>query len=172
MEKTTDLIDMVIRRIGSAVIWLVLITVFLQFFVVIFRYVFGINSIEAQETITILHGLIFMIAAAYVLQLDKHVRVDIFYAGCSVRTKSMINMLGALLFLMPMAFIIWYYSWPYVGESWQILEGSPDTGLRVRYLQKSAILVFAALMGLQGISILLRGILNLMFAEQTTSRER
>ncbi len=168
MEKTADLIDFVIRRIGSAVIWLVLITVFLQFFVVIFRYVFGINSIEVQETITILHGLIFMIAAAYVLQIDRHVRVDIFYAGRSVSTKSMINMLGALLFLLPMAFIIWYYSWHYVGESWQILEGSPDTGLQVRYLQKSAILVFAMLLGLQGISILLRGLLCISAGQKSS----
>lgn len=162
MQRLADLIDLVIRRIGSAVIWLVLIMVFLQFFVVIFRYVFGVNSIEAQESITILHGLIFMIAAAYVLQLDKHVRVDIFYADRSLRTKNAINMLGAILFLIPMAFIIWNYSWPYVGESWLIFEGSPDAGgLRVRYLQKSAILVFAALMALQGISILLRGLLGI-----------
>ncbi len=162
MEKTAELIDLVIRRIGSAVNWLVLIMVFLQFFVVIFRYVFGVNSIEAQESITILHGLIFMIAAAYVLQLDKHVRVDIFFTDRSLLTKNVINMLGSILFLIPMSIIIWNYSWPYVGESWLIFEGSPDAGgLQVRYLQKSAILVFAALMGLQGISILLRGLLEI-----------
>lgn len=162
MQRLADLIDLVVRRIGNAVVWLVLIMVFLQFFVVVFRYVFGLNSIEIQESIIILHGLIFMIAAAYVLQIDKHVRVDIFYADRSSRTKTIINMLGAILFLIPMTLIIWNYSWPYVGESWSIFEGSADAGgLRVRYLQKSAILVFAALMALQGISILLRGLLGI-----------
>ncbi len=161
MQRLADLIDLVIRRIGSAVIWLVLIVVYLQFFVVVFRYVFGVNSIEAQESITILHGLIFMLAAAYVLQIDKHVRVDIFYASFSTRGKTITNMLGAVFLLLPMTLIIWNYSWPYVVESWSIFEGSPDaSGLRVRYLQKSAILMLALLMGLQGISILLRGYMD------------
>ena len=162
MRRLADLIDLVTRLIGKAAIWLVLIVVFLQFFVVIFRYVFGVNSIEAQELITILHGLIFMMAAAYVLQIDKHVRVDVFYASLSMRGKAIVNMFGATFLLLPMALIIWTYSWPYVGESWLIFEGSPDaSGLRVRYLQKSAILVFALLMGLQGISIILRRLVDI-----------
>jgi trk system potassium uptake protein TrkH len=63
MLRFADLIDLVISRIASATLWLVMLVVFLQFFVVIFRYVLGINSIEAQESISILHGLVFMIAA-------------------------------------------------------------------------------------------------------------
>ena len=162
MQRLADLIDLVVRWIGSAVAWLVLSVVLLQFFVVIFRYVFGVNSIEAQELITILHGLIFMLAAAHVLQVDKHVRVDIFYASLSMRGKAIVNMFGAAFLLLPMALIIWDYSWPYVGESWLIFEGSPDArGLRVRYLQKSAILVFALLMGLQGLSIVLHRLLDI-----------
>lgn len=162
MQSLADLIDLVIRRIGSAAIWLVLIVVFLQFFVVIFRYVFGVNYIEMQESITILHGLIFMIAAAYVLQIDKHVRVDIFYAGRSDWGKTIINMFGGIFLLIPMALIVWAYSWPYVIESWLIFEGSPDaSGLQVRYIQKSAILLFAMLLGLQGISLLLRGFVSI-----------
>jgi TRAP-type mannitol/chloroaromatic compound transport system permease small subunit len=162
MQRLADQIDLVVLRIGNIAIWLVLLVVFLQFFVVVFRYVFGVNSIEVQELITILHGLIFMLAAAYVLQIDKHVRVDIFYANLSIWGKTVTNMLGATLLLLPMALIIWSYSWPYVAESWLILEGSPDaSGLRVRYLQKSAILFFALTMGLQGISIALRGFVNI-----------
>ena len=160
MQKIADLIDLVVRRIGGVAIWLVVFIVYLQFLVVIFRYVFGVNSIEAQETITILHGLVFMLAAAHVLQTNKHVRVDIFYAGLSPRAKTLVNMVGAILLLIPLSLVVWYYSWPYVGESWRILEGSPDTGLRVRYLQKSAIMIFALLMGLQGVSIVLRGLLD------------
>ena len=161
MIKTADIIDRIICRVGFVSIWLVLLMVILQFFIVVLRYVFGISFVEMQETVTIAHGLVFMLAAGWVLQQDKHVRVDIFYADSSQRTKTIINMFGAVLFLTPISLVIWCYSWAYVGESWSIFEGSPDTDLRVRYLQKSAILVFALLMGLQGIAILLRGYLLL-----------
>lgn len=170
MKKTADLFDLIVRQIGATVIWLVLFVVFLQFFVVIFRYVFGVNSIELQETITILHGLIFMLAAAWVLQIDKHVRVDIFYAGLSKQGKIIVNVLGSIFLLLPMALVIGYFSWPYVAESWQIFEGSPDAnGLRVRYLQKTAILIFALLMGLQSASLLLRTVLK--FGDRRADRE-
>lgn len=160
MRGLADLIDRVNRRIGRSVIWLVLLIVILQFFVVIFRYVFGLNSVDAQELIIITHGLIFMLAAGYVLQGDYHVRVDIFYERFSARTKAAINLGGSILLLMPMVLVIWIFSWPYVDQSWGIFEAAPDSEfLRARYLQKTAILVFAALLGIQGLSIFFRGLL-------------
>ncbi len=162
MQKIADLIDRTNGKIGQSVIWLVLLLVFLQFFVVVLRYVFGLNFIDLQEIITIAHGLIFMAAAGYVLQIDHHVRVDIFYAGFSARLRAMINMFGSLLFLIPAMVVIVYLALPYVGQSWLVLEGASDAEfLNVRYLQKSAILAFALLLGLQGLSIFLRGLLAL-----------
>jgi len=154
--KTVDLIN---RRVGRAVSWLVLGVVLLQFCVVVFRYLFGVNSAEVQEIITIMHGVVFMLAAAWVLQSDKHVRVDIFYHDAAPRNKMRVNIAGTLLFLLPTMVIILVYGFPYVAESWQVLEGSPEaSGVRLRYLQKAAILVFALMMMMQGLSVLLHAL--------------
>ncbi len=160
MNRLAELIDKIVGRVGQTSIWLALILVLVQFFIVILRYVFGINFIEAQESVSIIHGIIFMLAAGWVLQLNKHVRVDIFYSNWSHRAKQVTDILGAILLLFPFALVIWFYSWPYVAESWSIFEGSSDTSLRVIYLQKSVILIFAFLLGMQGVSILLRGLIG------------
>ncbi len=107
MRKASERIDLINRRIGQAVAWLLLLVVFVQFVAVLLRYVFGLNFIEAQESITIMHGLAFLLAAAWVLQCDKHVRVDIFYHDAPPRTKALINLAGSLLFLLPVMAIIW-----------------------------------------------------------------
>lgn len=103
-----------------------------------------------------------MLAAAYTLKTDGHVRVDIFYRPASERTKAIVNLIGSALFLLPMCALIFYYSYPYVIESWRILEGSPEaSGIKGRYLQKTAILYFAVLMALQGLAMIARSILVL-----------
>jgi TRAP-type mannitol/chloroaromatic compound transport system permease small subunit len=162
MRKASQLIDRINLRVGQAVAWLVLLVVLVQFVAVLLRYIFGVNFIEAQEMITIMHGLAFMLAAAWVLQNDKHVRVDIFYHDASPSNKAMINLAGSLLFLLPAMALIWFYAWPYVGESWRVFEGAPEAGfIRLRFLQKTAILAFALMMMMQGVSIILRSLLAL-----------
>jgi len=162
MRKALQLIDRVNRRAGLVASWLVLPVVIARFVAVALRYVFGVNFIEVQESITIMHGFLFMLAAAWVLQCDKHVRVDIFYHDASPRRKAQINLAGSLLFLLPVMAVIWFYAWPYVGESWAVFEGAPDAGfIRLRYLQKTAIPAFALMMALQGVSIILRSLLVL-----------
>ncbi len=162
MRKTSLLIDLIIRRVGQGVAWLVLLVVLVQFVAVFLRYVFGVSFVEAQEMITIMHGMAFMLAASWVLQGDKHVRVDIFYHDVAPRTKALINLMGSLLFLLPVMAVIWFYGWPYVSESWAVFEGAPEVGfIRLRFFQKTAILAFALMMMMQGVSIILRSLLVL-----------
>ncbi len=160
MDRLAELFSKIVGRVGQISIWLALILVLVQFFIVILRYIFGISFIEVQESVSIIHGILFMLAAGWVLQLDKHVRVDIFYSNWSYRAKLALNMVGAVFLLFPFVLVVWLYSWPYVAESWSVFEGSADTGLRVIYLQKTIILVFAFLLGMQGVSILLRGLIG------------
>lgn len=157
LTRIADSIDWFNRTIGQAVGWLVLAMVLVQFLVVLFRHVFGLNSVGVQEAIVFMHGMVFMLAAAYILQIDKHVRIDIFYANSSSGRRRAINAVGTVFFLIPLMVLIGVMAWPYVAGSWRILEGSPDSGgLPVRYLQKSAILVFAVMMAMQGLAIILR----------------
>jgi len=162
MRALADLIDRVNKSVGRTVMWFALFIVLIQFVVVVMRYVFGIGSIFAQESITYLHGFLFMLAAAYTLLIDGHVRVDIFYRDAHPRKKAMVNLLGAFILLIPVCLLIFWTSFPYVMASWATLEGSPETsGIQARYIHKTAILAFAMMMALQGISIAIRSLLAL-----------
>ena len=101
-----DGIDRINAAIGRAAAWCCLFIVLVQFAVVVMRYVFGIGSIWLQELIIYGHAALFMLAAAWTLQVDGHVRVDIFYADASPRTKAMVDLVGALLFLLPFAIVL------------------------------------------------------------------
>ena len=84
---------------------------------------------------------------------NDHVRVDIIYNNLSPSKKAKIEFTGCVLFLLPFCGLILYTSWNYVGQSWQIMEGSREPGgLQGVYLLKSFIPLFAFLLGLQGIS--------------------
>jgi TRAP-type mannitol/chloroaromatic compound transport system permease small subunit len=142
--------------------WFALFIVLIQFVVVVMRYVFGIGSIFAQESITYLHGFLFMLAAAYTLLIDGHVRVDIFYRDAHPRKKAMVNLLGAFILMIPVCLLIFWTSYSYVMASWAALEGSPETsGIQARYIHKTAILAFAIMMAMQGVSLAIRSLLAL-----------
>lgn len=160
MRALADLIDRINKSVGRTVMWFALLIVLIQFVVVLMRYVFGVGSIFAQESITYLHGFLFMLAAAFTLLIDGHVRVDIFYREANPRKKAMVNLFGALALILPVCILIFWTSFPYVAASWAALESSPETsGIPARYLQKSAILGFALLMALQGVSMAIRSVL-------------
>src|SRR5690606_22320398 len=96
------------------------------------------------------------------LKHDGHVRVDVFYRGASPRAKAWVDLLGSLFFLLPVTWITWTTAWPYVSASWAIHEGSTETsGIQAIFLLKTTILVFAALVALQGVSTLIHSILRL-----------
>jgi TRAP-type mannitol/chloroaromatic compound transport system permease small subunit len=152
-----DGIDRVVAAIGRAVAWLALAIVLLQFAVVVLRYVFGIGSIWLSESVIYGHATMFMLAAAWTLQAGGHVRVDIFYADASPRTRALVDLLGSLLLLLPFVAVILWFALPYVGRSWALLERSRETsGLPFVYLLKTVIPLFAVLLGLQGIAQAIR----------------
>lgn len=162
MRRLARQIDALNERVGRAVAWLTLAIVLVQFLVVVGRYVFGIGSIWVQELITYMFGFLFTLAAAYTLRHDGHVRVDIFYREAAPRTKALVNLLGSVFFLIPICVLIFWVAWPYVTQSWAILERSQETsGIPARYLQKTAILAFAVLMALQGASLAIHSVLAL-----------
>jgi len=160
-------IDTLNRHIGQATAWLALLMVLVQFLVVVLRYVFGLGFIWMQESIMYMHGLLFMVGAGYTLLQDGHVRVDLFYREASLRTKALVDLLGSLLFLIPFCGLILWVSVDYVTNSWRVLEGSKETsGVQGIFLLKSAILVFAVLVTLQGLSTIVRSVLTLTGQDQ------
>jgi TRAP-type mannitol/chloroaromatic compound transport system permease small subunit len=162
MRSLARLIERVNGGIGQAASWLALCMVLLQLLVVIGRYVFGIGSIRVQETILYMHAFLFLLAAGYTLQTDGHVRVDIFYRGASPRRKALVNLLGALFFAVPLAGLVIFASWSYVGRSWAIMERSREvSGLPAVFILKTGIILFAVEIGLAGAAMAIRSALAL-----------
>ncbi|MBZ9539900.1 TRAP transporter small permease subunit [Modicisalibacter tunisiensis] len=150
-------IDAITERLGKALAWLVMAMMLIQFLIVVLRYLFNFNSIPMQESVMYMHATLFLLAAGYTLKHDGHVRVDIFYRTFSPRKQAWVDLLGTLLLLLPFMVFVIATSLGYVGKSWAILEGSPDTGgIHGVFLLKTLIPLFAGLMILQGIGEVIR----------------
>ncbi|KXX63958.1 TRAP transporter small permease subunit [Marichromatium gracile] len=157
-----DGVERTIQRIGELVAWLALAMVLVTFTVVVLRYVFDLGWIALQESVTYLHGLMFMLAIAYTFGANGHVRVDILYQRWSRRTRAWIDLGGTLLLLLPVCGFILWLGWDYVAESWRVREASREAGgLPGVYLLKTLILVMPALLLAQGLSYALRNALYL-----------
>jgi TRAP-type mannitol/chloroaromatic compound transport system permease small subunit len=171
LDRLADGIGRLSAAIGRAVAWCLLFMVLAEFALVLMRYVLGVGSIWLQESVIYAHGSLFMLAAAWTLAADGHVRVDIFYADAAPRTKAAVDLLGALLLLLPFALTLLVLSWRYAGRSWAIFEGSRETsGMPAVFLLKSLIPLFAALLALQGIAQALRAALVLAGANAARAR--
>ena len=171
LAATADRIDRLVAGIGRAAAWLALTIVLLQFAVVVLRYAFGIGSIWLSESVIYGHAALFMLAAAWTLQAGGHVRVDIFYAAAAPRRKALVDLVGALLLLLPFMAVIAWFALPYVARSWALLESSRETsGLPFVYLLKTLIPLFALLIGLQGIAQAIRAALVLSAPRTPDSR--
>jgi len=167
LDLIADRIDRLSAAVGRAVTWCLLFMVLAEFALVLMRYVLGVGSIWLQESVVYAHAALFMLAAAWTLSLDGHVRVDIFYADAAPRAKAVIDLCGALLLLLPFAVALVVLSLPYVARSWAILEASRETsGLPEVFLLKTLIPLFAALLALQGIAQALRAALTLAGADR------
>lgn len=156
-------IDQLNRAVALVVRWLALVMLLVQFCIVIGRYVFGYNSIAAQESVLYMHATLFMLGAGFTLLVDKHVRVDVFFAKLSDTSKRRVDIFGHLFLLIPSMTALLYWSWPSVRNSWKILEGPISVGgIEAVFLLKSLIPAFCILVLLQSLSILVR-----MFHERT-----
>lgn len=141
-----------VEVVGRSVAWLTLVMTLLAFAIVVLRYGFNLGWIWLQESVTYLHAAVFMLAAAWAFQTDDHVRVDIFYRQASPRYKSIVNLAGTLLFLVPLCLFLIYVGWDYVAASWSTREASREAGgLPLVWVLKTLILALPALLLLQSL---------------------
>lgn len=131
------------------------------FVVVVLRYVFHVHLIWLQESVIYMHALVFMVGAAYTLQHDEHVRVDIFYREMSEQRRAWINLLGVLLFLLPLCVFMALQAWGFVMLSVKFGESSGESGglpYPMPLLLKSVLLLMPAVVALQGLSMALQSL--------------
>lgn len=160
MAATVRIISALNIFVGRIAAWLALGIVIACFTVVVQRYVFGVSYLWLRDLYIWLNGAMFTAAAGFALARGDHVRVDIFYRPASIRKKAIIDFIGVVFFLMPFMVIVAVYSWPFVTRSWTYMEGSSNVGgMPGLYVLKSFIILFAVLVGLQGIAMALRSLL-------------
>lgn len=163
LRKLTGFIDRLNDRIGASIRWLTLLMVVIGSVNAIVRYFarsqrWSLNLTPAMEAQWYLFSIIFLMGAAYGLNHDVHVRVDVVYERLTAKGRAWIDLVGTLLFLVPFSLLMLYVSFPAVRASWAVREVSPDPGGLPRYPIKALILVSFVLLLLQAISQLVKQI--------------
>ena len=142
--------------IGETISWLTLFMVLVTVLVVVLRYGFSIGFIWMQESVRFMYAGVFLLCAGYTLQKDKHVRVDVLYLNMSERKRALVDLLGSLFLLLPVCWVIFYYSWSYVINSWVQMEGSiEERGLHLVFIMKTFIWLFSFLVSLQSVATII-----------------
>ncbi|WP_421724741.1 TRAP transporter small permease subunit [Bauldia sp.] len=149
-------IDGVTVVIGRAVMWLILIAVLVSAGNATIRKAFDFSSNAFLELQWYLYGGAFMLGAAYTLQRNEHVRIDVLSATFSKRTRDWIDLVCHILFLVPFAFLMVYLSWPFFLRSYLSGEGSPNAGGLILWPAKFVVLAGFVLLSAQAISEIIK----------------
>ena len=144
------------ERIGLALAWLVLAAVLVSAGNAAVRYAFGLSSNAWLEIQWYLFAAIFLLGAGHTLKRNEHVRVDVVATRLSPRQQAWIDIAGGVLFLMPVALVILYFSWPMFVQSYVGQEMSSDAGGLLRWPVKLLIPAGFALLVLQGLSEIIK----------------
>ena len=138
IKRTFSFLELFIKWIGYLAAVTLAILVMLVVYDATARYLFNTGSIALQELEWHLFDVVIMLGIAYTLQRASHVRVDIFYDAYSDKTRYIVNIIGALFFILPFSLLIIYVGFDFVMISFTQMEASSDPGgLSYRYIVKS-----------------------------------
>ena len=150
--RISAVIDRMNERIGRAVAWLGLVAVVVCTGNAVARYALNVGSNAWLELQWYFNSAVFLLIAAYALRRNEHVRIDVINGRLPPRVQAWIDIVGGLFMLIPTAAIIAWYSWPSLVNSFEIREYSSDPGGLIRWPVRLLIPVAFTLLGLQGIS--------------------
>ncbi|MEQ8469660.1 MAG: TRAP transporter small permease subunit [Marinoscillum sp.] len=145
--------------LGRCVSWLSLVLVLIIIGDVFFRYAFSMTSSASFELEWHIFAVMFLLSAGWAFKADKHVRVDVFYSRFSHRNKAFVNLFGCIFLLSPLCVVGFLEGLQFTANAYMLGETSPDPGgLPGRFLVKSAIPIGFLLLGLQGISEIVKAL--------------
>lgn len=160
--RLSALVDALNKAIGRTVYWLVLVAVLVSAGNALVRYTLDTSSNAWLEVQWYLFSAVFLLCAGYTLLRNEHVRIDIISGRMSKRSQAWIDVIGNVLFLLPMSIIILWLSWPMVVDSYVRHEMSSDAGGLLRWPVKILIPIGFFLLTAQGVSELIKRIAFLM----------
>lgn len=176
LSRGIDSFNWVVSRIA---VWLVMLSALLSAFNAFFRYSietiisvlkdfpsltalqtlldwYGRNSNAFLEAQWYMFAGVVLLGAAYTLKVNEHVRVDLLYGSVSERTRVWIDLVGAIVCLVPMCLLLIYFTWPWFVDSWVTDEQSSNAGGLPRWPVKLILPVGFFLVFVQGISEIIK----------------
>ena len=146
-------IDTLSAWVGKAFAWCIVILTFSTCYEVFVRYVLGAPTVWAFDMSVQMYGALFMMAGAYALSQDAHVRGDVIYRLMSKRRQATIDLILYILFLAPGALALIIYGYGFAADSWFYKEVSWSSPSRIQiYFFKTLIPVSGFLILLQGVA--------------------
>ena len=149
MDRTSE-------RIGHTIYWLVLAAVLISCINAIIRKAFNWSSNSLLEIQWYLFSAIFLFCAGYTLLRNQHVRIDVISGRLSKRAQAWIDILGTVFFLLPLAIMVMYLSWPVFVQAYQRHEVSTNAGGLIIWPARLLVPVGFLLLAAQGISELIK----------------
>ena len=156
--RLSRLIDALTEAVGKAASWLILLTVLISAGNATARYAFNASSNAWLEIQWYLFATVFLLCAGYALRHNQHVRVDVLSSRLSRRAQTWIEIFGTLFFLLPMATLILWLSWPVFVDSWRSGEVSTNANGLVLWPARALLPAGFALLVAQGVSELIKRI--------------
>ncbi len=156
--RLSGAIDWINDRFGQIATWMVLFATLISAGNAASRYLFSASSNAWLEIQWYMFAAMVLLGAPYVLKINEHVRVDVLYSMMPERVRLLIDLIGGILFLLPICIIMIYFTWPWFVESWRIGESSMNAGGLIRWPVKLVLPIGFALVALQGISEIIKRI--------------
>ena len=157
MIKTIHAIEGLSQWVGKAFGWCILILTLSVSYEVFVRYVLNKPTVWAFDMMVQMYGALFLMAGAYALAQDAHVRGDVLYRLFSVRWQARVDFVLYILFFFPGMFALFWYGWEIAKDSWRYEEVSWNSPARIQiYFFKTLIPVAGFLLMLQGLAEMAR----------------
>lgn len=162
MTRFLYFVDSLSTWMGKTFAWCIVILTFSTCYEVFVRYVLNSPTVWAFDMSVQMYGALFMMAGAYALSQDAHVRGDVIYRMLSTRKQATIDLILYILFLAPGAVALMYYGYFYAADSWAYKEVSWSSPARIQiYFFKTLIPISGALLFLQGIAEAIRCVITI-----------
>lgn len=149
-------VDWVNTQLAVVANWLVLLAALISAGNAASRYVFSESSNGWLEIQWYMFAGMVLLGGPYTLKMNEHVRVDLVYGMATERTRIWIDIIGGVLFLLPICIILTYFTWPWFVDSWNINEQSSNAGGLVRWPVKLLLPIGFFLMAAQGVSEIIK----------------
>jgi TRAP-type mannitol/chloroaromatic compound transport system permease small subunit len=151
-------IDRLSEFIGKSVMWLIFVAIIISAVNAVVRKAFNMSSNAWLEAQWYLFGAAFLLASAYTLRQNEHIRIDIFYGTRSRRTQHWIDLIGHVVFLLPFVLLMAWMLIPYAWQAYKIGQISTNAGGLIIWPARALLAAGFVLLSLQAVSEIIKKI--------------